>query len=432
MPLLSEVEAHGRDLRRRTAWILTLGLAATVTPLVILVIVELNSVRGLETTAARLAAERAETLGMLERVRRGQTAVRRVVAIVSADQTFDSGEAERLIRSNREEIAMAADAAGDSSLKAHWKSFQVASDSFTQQALRLLSRSGASAEGTDTLFQLQDDSLVAMRRLVDASHAQMQDELAMVARQSERLRELTLYGILICLAASVGAANVTVRTLSEAVRQFQERSAELRRVSGLLVERQEMAARRFSHELHDELGQTLAALKADIATLQADAELEERKARALGLADDAIRSVRDVSHLLHPTILANLGLRGALESLTETFAERTGIEVEFQSTLAGRLTDESKTHLYRIAQEALTNIAKHSGAAKATVTLGEAEDFAFLEIQDNGKGFSDVSKSSGIGLKGMEARAAFAGGRLETASAAGRGATIRVKVPLEQ
>lgn len=432
MPLLRQTEARGRELRRRTGWILALGLAATVTPLVILVAVELNYVQGIERTAARVAVERAETIGMLERVRRGQTAVRRVVAILSAEQSFDPNEAERLILSYREEIDAAGKAARGSYLEDQWVNFEAVSDSFTRQALQLLHQPDTAPEETDALFQLQDDSMVAMRRLVDASHAEIQDEIALVARQSERLRAFTLYGIAICLVASAGAAIVTIRTLSEAVGRYQERSAELRRVSGLLIDRQETAARRFSHELHDELGQTLAALKAEISALHVRAELEQGRARAIALADDAIRSVRDVSHLLHPTVLENLGLRGALESLTEQFSQRTGIEVEFLSTLSGRLSDESKTHLYRISQEALTNIARHSGATKASIELSGDEDSAFLEIRDNGRGFANVSKSSGIGLKGMEARAAFAGGEFETTSDPGRGVTIRVKVPLEQ
>ena len=423
-----------RNLRRRGVWILVLGFAATAIPLAILAAVQLSYANVVKRTADRLMEERAETIGILERVRRGQTTVRRVVVKLSAGAAApDETEVIGLIEEYRNEIARASDAAKGSPLQTAWERLRAASDRFTASALGLLGGSDAAPRDTDAFFQLQDDSIVAMRRLVDASHNEIRREVDAVARQSERLRALALYGSVLCLAIAGGAAIVTIRTIAGVMRQVETRSDELRRISGALIEQQETAARRFSHELHDELGQTLSALKAEIGALGAGSERGVRdQAAALALADDAIQSVRDLSHLLHPTLLEHLGLAGALESLVRTFGQRTETEVAFRSDLNRPLSDDSKAHLFRIAQEALTNVARHSGATRVSVTLFEAESCAILEIADNGKGVSDVSNSDGIGLKGMEARASFAGGTLRLSRPPSGGLSVQARVPIDR
>ena len=110
----------------------------------------------------------------------------------------------------------------------------------------------------------------------------------------------------------------------------------------------------------------------------------------LRLVDEAIGNVRQMSQLLRPTILDDFGLEAGLRWLCEGFAARTGIEVDCDRTYAGRLPDETETHLFRIAQEALTNVARHSGARHAAIRLESHADEIRLEIRDDGRGFTPV------------------------------------------
>ena len=140
-------------------------------------------------------------------------------------------------------------------------------------------------------------------------------------------------------------------------------AGELSRVSWHMLDNQESTARRFSHELHDELGQSLTAVKANLTALgNGRAGPASGWTIACSLVDEAIGNVRQLSQLLRPTILDDFGLEAGLRWLAEGFAARTGIEVEFKADSPGRLPDETETHLFRIAQEALTNVARHSEA----------------------------------------------------------------------
>jgi two-component system sensor histidine kinase UhpB len=201
---------------------------------------------------------------------------------------------------------------------------------------------------------------------------------------------------------------------------------------------QESIAQRFSHELHDELGQTLAALRAN---LTASSGGEVRLQDSIGLTDDAIRSVRQLSQLLRPTILDDFGLDAGLNWLCEGFMQRTGIEVEYQSNHHSRLPDSTETQLFRIGQEALTNVARHSGATRVVVELHAADERISLKIADNGKGMSATELSDrrgrtpsgtppGFGMTGMRARARVSGGVFRVGASENGGLTVEVKMPL--
>lgn len=421
-------EAFARRLRRRATWILALGLSAAVIPLLILVTVEFASTDALRDVVARLAEVQNHTVDALERTRRAQTAVRFTVyrQTLSPDAQ-GRAEAVRLVEAYQREIRTAALAVADvDHLAEEWDSFIRANDAFLSEARRLLDEP---ATDMDRLFALQDRSMASLRRLVDASHAELQRVTLRLDAGLRRLPVLALYGSLLCLLAVAAAVAVTTRMVRGTLQQFDGYATELQSLSAALIAKQEEAARRFSHELHDELGQTLVAARAGVASLQPAPGSEGDREATLELLDEAITSVRDLSHLMHPTLLEHFGLAGALQSLTETFGQRTGIEAVCRIGFDGRLSHDVRAHLYRIAQEALTNVAKHSGADRVEVSLTRSGPDVVLEISDNGKGLSDVSTSDGIGLRGMQARAAFAGGEFEVAAGEGRGATIRVRVP---
>lgn len=238
------------------------------------------------------------------------------------------------------------------------------------------------------------------------------------------------------LLASICAV-LTLRIVNELFHNMQWQANELSRVSWHLLESQEAAARRFSHELHDELGQSLTAIKANLSSMTPDA-LTGRRADCLGLVDEAIHNVRELSQLLRPVILDDFGLDAGLRWLSEGFMQRTRIDVHYQSEFPGRVQEEIETHLFRIAQEALTNIARHSGATEVRIALQQTGDFLRLQVEDNGKGIPVNSPPAGLGTKsslglvGMRARARQAGGELIIAKSKLGGVSIDVTVPLTE
>jgi signal transduction histidine kinase len=203
-----------------------------------------------------------------------------------------------------------------------------------------------------------------------------------------------------------------------------------------MLQDQEVTARRFSHELHDELGQSLTAIKTNLSALAVAgagnaANPGPRLADCLHLVDEAIGNVRQMSQLLRPTILDDFGLEAGLRWLAEGFSARTGIEVTVDSTYSGRLPDEAETHLFRISQEALTNVARHAGAQHVRIKLAGNGGDIVLSIQDDGCGLGAAPAAGrGLGLIGMRARARSAGGDVAVHSRPGDGVLIEVRVPL--
>jgi PAS domain S-box-containing protein len=213
----------------------------------------------------------------------------------------------------------------------------------------------------------------------------------------------------------------------------------LRVLSRRLVEAQEAERRRIARELHDEVGQVLTGLKLSL-------EMADRRAaggdgaaaplaEAKGLVNGLMARVRALSLDLRPTMLDDLGLLPALLWQFEQYAARTGVRVDFEHAgLERRFRPEVETAAYRIAQEALTNVARHAGVAEVRVRLWAKDDALLLQVEDQGAGFDleaadSVGRSSG--LSGMRERAALLGGRLTLASAPGSGTTLAVELPAE-
>jgi signal transduction histidine kinase len=148
------------------------------------------------------------------------------------------------------------------------------------------------------------------------------------------------------------------------------------------------------------------------------------------LVDESIANVRELSQLLRPTILDDFGLDAGLRWLIERFRERTNIAVDYCTEFQGRLPDETETHLFRIVQEALTNIARHSRATEVAIHLRANDGRVRLTLSDNGQGIAPGTRP-GMGLSGMRARARSAGGELTFVSVPGKGLRIEVWAPLK-
>jgi len=205
----------------------------------------------------------------------------------------------------------------------------------------------------------------------------------------------------------------------------------LRRV----VTAQELERRRLARELHDETGQALTSVLLGLKAVEDAAGPDEMRAASTALRELVVQTLQDVRRLaveLRPKALDDFGLIPALERLTASFAEQTGIAVDFESALGDeRLSDEIGTALYRIVQESLTNIVKHARAQRVSILVTRRDQAVAAVIEDDGDGFDATRVDDrGIGLVGMRERVALVDGRLEIESRPGAGTTILVEVPV--
>jgi signal transduction histidine kinase len=202
-----------------------------------------------------------------------------------------------------------------------------------------------------------------------------------------------------------------------------------------VVTAQELERRRLARELHDETGQALTSILLGLGMIE-EAAISDRTKQAVDDVRDLVRStlqdVRQLAVELRPKALDDFGLVAALERLTESFREQTGIGVEFVPALpGGRLPPEIETALYRIVQESLTNVVKHARASSVSVVLTRKDDSVSVIVEDDGIGFEPArTRDGGLGLVGMRERVGLLGGRLTVESRPGAGTTFVAEVPL--
>ena len=203
----------------------------------------------------------------------------------------------------------------------------------------------------------------------------------------------------------------------------------LRRV----VEAQELERRRLARELHDQTGQELTSVLLGLKAVE-EAKNDAERAEALAaVREQVVETLHDVRRLaveLRPKALDDFGLVPALERLRDTFSEQTGMRVDLESQIRGRLPTDVETALYRIVQEALTNIVKHAQATAVSIVLAPKTGAVTALIEDDGRGFTHDGRGEGLGLLGMGERLALLGGRLKIESSHGAGTTIVAEVPL--
>jgi PAS domain S-box-containing protein len=214
---------------------------------------------------------------------------------------------------------------------------------------------------------------------------------------------------------------------------------ELRQLSGQLLRLQDEERRRIARELHDSTGQDLVALATTLSQLQAFIPSSSRKSRKLAsqcqaLVDLCIREVRTLSYLLHPPMLDEAGLEDAIRHYAGGFTERTGIEVELNiSPRVGRMKPDVELALFRVIQESLTNIQRHSGSPQAKIRIGRDPGKVTLEIGDKGSGISGSGKmfyGVGVGIPSMHERVTLIGGQLDIKSSS-NGTTVHVTIPAD-
>jgi len=220
---------------------------------------------------------------------------------------------------------------------------------------------------------------------------------------------------------------------------------ELRQLSSRLLQLQDEERRRIARDLHDSVSQKLLAINLNLAQFAKSDELQSRRPRQI-LADtrrtvrDVSKEIRSLSYLLHPPLLDELGLASAIEEYAKGFSQRSGIALEVEvASEVGRLPKESETALFRIVQEALGNIQRHSGSPRGKIRLAREGDDVVMEITDEGRGMKGHNLSKwlagvgtlGVGILGMRERMRQLGGRLEITSS-DRGTTIKAVLPRKE
>ena len=248
----------------------------------------------------------------------------------------------------------------------------------------------------------------------------------------ERIQRTFIYiGAITALALLL----VFVAGLLVNIRERSLADARLKQLTERIIDTQEEERGRVARELHDGISQILVSARyafdltrrrLQISDLRAGESLE----KGIGNLTTAIQEVRRISRDLRPGTLDDLGLGPALQALTEEFSERTGIKTELETVVfRNRLDDDAKTALFRVAQEALTNIERHSGASEVRVRIFGHKKGATLRVQDNGRGFQPDSAKGGLGLRNMEERIEQLDGTLRILSSPS-GTVIEAEVPL--
>jgi signal transduction histidine kinase len=288
--------------------------------------------------------------------------------------------------------------------------------------------------------------LTIVDRIAELQALSQERHEAEVSQLYAELRQRLLLIGSIAMVVGVGVALFAARHVTvlegELMRQRlgeQQTRQELERLSARLVTVQEEERRNLARELHDEVGQALTAIKMDVAVALRSSPLGSREKSSLedarSIAEDTLQSVRDLSQLLHPSMLDDFGLPETVSAYLRGFSKRTGIKTELrQHGMEERLRPEAEVCVYRIVQEALTNVARHSGARSVIVALERSPLLLELAVEDDGRGLDTKSVrtavAGGLGLIGMRERAQALGGTFALKSRRDEGTRIVVQIPV--
>jgi signal transduction histidine kinase len=407
------------------------GFVLLILLLVASVYIGVGAMRSAEAGAARLVEEQRAAMQLIDDVHGEEDSLSSIFYSLAA------GRRERLRADMRQRldaiqagIHRAVDQASRSPEASIWQRVRAAADAFIAEVGAALDTGGLPS---DAFFRTHEQFVDAVAELakrdLDSSGAKAHAESE---RAQARVRvSLVLLGV--ALAVATAAAVFTIYVVNQIFRRLRWQASELAHLSSRSMSDQEAMAQRFSHELHDHFGQSLSAIEANLVAMQnSGAYQASRIEDCLALIKEAVDNVREASQLLRPSILDDFGLDASLRWLAESFSERTGIRVEYRGSFSERLESETETQLFRIAQEALTNVARHSSATEARMELSSDGNTLRLTVADNGKGFVSEKARTGMGLPGMRARARTAHGLLKIESVHGQGVTIRVELPLRR
>ena len=399
---------------RKILRVLVIGFSAVIALVIAAGSIGLKSAQLIRENSADIVRNALITTRLIDELQREQDTLN--AAFNKLARGTDLSERERLLAqlddADQAVERIVTEAAGTPQAEL-WGQLSTAVKGFSSEARRLLVRKNVPTYTSRDLLRHHEEVTAIVGKMIANNYTRT---LAAQSRMDQRSAQLVKESLGLlggCLLLALVCAIFTVRITTQLFRRMEQQSAELARVTWHMLENQETAARRFSHELHDELGQSLTAIKANITALDPATPPDPARLNdCRQLIDEAIQNVRELSHLLRPTILDDFGLDAGIRWLAERFGQRTGIEVDYQSTYHERLADETETHLFRIVQEALTNVARHSGATRVQIEIARSGNRVHLRVKDNGHGLQG-NGASGLGLVGMRARAQSVGAELQ-------------------
>lgn len=422
-----------RITQRTVLWSLVVGFGMVVILLGIAGLVALRDSRALRRSASRLVQEQLLTARLLNEVQVEENTLTEVLhRLTRTPQSLDRTALLAELTAADQAVARLAVSGASTSMASVWRELEKSVSLFSTEARSALDQDKPiTTESLSRLFAQHDEVVALIHELLrdSADHLRLVD--ATIEEQSNDLADDSALLLGASLVMAGLCAMGTILFVRHSIHRIEWQTDEINRVSWHMLQTQEETARRFAHEMHDELGQSLAAVRANLTSKSLD-DQTERKADCVQLVDEAIANVRELSQLLRPVILDDFGLDAGLRWLAEKFGQRVRVKVEYESSLAGRLHSDTETHLFRIAQEALTNIARHSQATKVVIQLEAEAANVRLCIIDNGCGLPPDRQESpaSLGLIGMRARARECGGTLNLQSVQTQGLRIVVEVPL--
>jgi signal transduction histidine kinase len=324
-------------------------------------------------------------------------------------------------------------------LEEYWRAFDPLIDWTIAEKITLsahflrrevIPRRAAVLEIAQEIEELNDANLAAQGEEVTRQQASFRRELFTLLWQSVALGLFLTVTAVIRLRVLEGRSEEQKLVAQDAERQ-------LRQLSQQLVKAQEDERRKLSRELHDHVGQMLTALRMELGRIdRIGAAKEPRVATAVVecrlLVDEMVRLVRDLALGLRPSMLDDMGLQPALEWQARDFSRRYGVTVDLAvNGELDSLSDQQRTCVYRVVQEALTNCVRHARASHVGIEVQTIDSSLGLRVTDNGVGVDPDARRGGFGLRGIEERARELGGTVTMRSAAGQGSTLIVVLPLE-
>jgi signal transduction histidine kinase len=323
-----------------------------------------------------------------------------------------------------------------SKLDDYWRTFEPV---FDWNVLQKLLNSAAFLRRE--VIPRRDAVLTIAQEIEELNDANMATQRAAVARRQEAFRDdlrrllwqSVLLGTVVALAAVLRLRLVERRSEEQQVRA-EEAEAHLRHLSQGLVSMQEDERRKLSRELHDHVGQMLTALRMALGRIErvgTPAERSEALIDARSQVEELLQTVRDLALGLRPSMLDDFGLAPALEWLGRDFQRRTGLDVRVSmSGPMSVLNEAQRTCIYRVVQEALTNVVRHAGAAGADVAVTFERRSVIVTIQDDGRGLPPARRGAGLGLVGIEERARDLGGTFVIGPGVPSGTRLQVRLPM--
>ena len=310
-----------------------------------------------------------------------------------------------------------------------WTAVEKSTQSFRFLRREVLPRREAALAIAQDIEQFNNANLAAQRAEVTRRFADFQRGLRALLWQSLAL------GVLVALTAVIRLRIVEGRTVEQKL-HAEEAERQLRELSQQLVATQEEERKKLSRELHDHVGQMLTALRMELGRIDrvrgpVAAEIPAAVAECRQLVDNVVRTVRDLSLGLRPSMLDDFGLQPALEWHIRDVSRRYGLTVDL--TTHGdldTLPEPHRTCIYRVVQEALTNCVRHARATRVQVQLDRRGEALEALVSDDGSGFEQVPRPTGLGLRGIEERVRDLKGSVTVTTAPRGGTTIRVVLPL--